>query len=209
MDEHLTFKTHINITNAKLKRANNLIALSRHYLPRTFLTQVYYAQFHSHLVYGCQVWGYESSNVSQTLSLQKKAVKLMMFADNNSPSGPIFNELRILKLDELIKTNNVIFTHKTLNNNSPSHFHNFYELYTPTHDYPTSNNPTSTYSIPAGPIQLLEAEAGTFKHKCAEDWNFIPKKIIQRIKSDKLAFGFKCFKVKKSNKNVFSKYLYR
>ena len=177
MDEHLTFKTHINITNAKLKRANNLLALSRHYLPRTFLKQVYYAQFHSHLVYGCQVWGYESSNIRQTLSLQKKAVKLMMFADNNSPTDPIFNELGILKLDELIKTNNIIFTHKTLNNNSPSHFQNYYELYTPTHGYPTSNNPTSTYSIPPGSIKLLEAEAGTFKCKCAQDWNFILKKL--------------------------------
>ena len=32
IDEHLTFKSHINIMNSKLKRANNLLALSRHYL---------------------------------------------------------------------------------------------------------------------------------------------------------------------------------
>ena len=31
-DEHLTFKRHITLLNAKLKRANNLIAISRHYL---------------------------------------------------------------------------------------------------------------------------------------------------------------------------------
>ena len=44
-DEHLTFKRHITLLNAKLKRANNLIAISRHYLAKKLLIQVYYAQF--------------------------------------------------------------------------------------------------------------------------------------------------------------------
>ena len=83
MDEHLTFKTHINIMNAKLKRANNLLALSRHYLPRHILKQVYYAQFHSHLSYGCQVWGFNDSYINQTITLQKKAVRLMTFSNSD------------------------------------------------------------------------------------------------------------------------------
>ena len=37
MDEHLTFKPHINILNAKLKRANNLLAIRRHYLSPNLL----------------------------------------------------------------------------------------------------------------------------------------------------------------------------
>ena len=184
MDEHLTFKTHINITNAKLKRANNLLALSRHYLPRNTLKQVYYAQFHSHLVYGCQVWGFENKNITQTQTLQKKAIRLMIFANNDLPTDNLFKELGILKLDDLIKTNNIIFTHKTLNNNSPSHFKNFYQLYTPSHDYPTINNPNSTYSIPSGSIKLLDHEAGTFKRKCAEDWNDILKKVTTPTSQD-------------------------
>ena len=39
-DEHLTFKDHIKLLNAKLKRANNLIAISRHYLNKKLLTQI-------------------------------------------------------------------------------------------------------------------------------------------------------------------------
>ena len=39
------------------------------------------------------------------------------------------------------------------------------------------NNPNSAYSIPPGSIQLLDDEAGTFKHKCAEDWNDMLKKL--------------------------------
>ena len=171
MDEHLNFKTHINLMNAKLKRANNLLALSRHYLPINILKQVYYAQFHSHLSYGCQIWGFDVTHINQTITLQKKAVRLMTFSNNDSPSDPIFKELRILKLEDVITTNNVIFAHKTLNNTSPSHFKNYYQLHVPNHDYDTVNNPNSTYSIPAGSIELMENDSGTFKYKCAQDWN--------------------------------------
>ena len=70
MDEHLTFKDHILTLNAKLNRANNLLALSRHYLPQNLIRQLYYAQFNSHLVYGCQIWG--QHDINKTITLQKK-----------------------------------------------------------------------------------------------------------------------------------------
>jgi hypothetical protein len=40
LDEYLNF-----MLNAKLKRANNLIAISRHYVPKDLLMQIYYGQF--------------------------------------------------------------------------------------------------------------------------------------------------------------------
>ena len=90
------------------------------------LKQVYYAQFHSHLSYGCQVWGFDDSYINQTITLQKKAVRLMTFSNSDSPTDPLFKDLKILKLQDLITTNNIIFAHKTLNNNSPSHFKDYY-----------------------------------------------------------------------------------
>ena len=171
IDEHLTFKTHINLINAKLKRANNLLALSRHYLPSNLLKQIYYAQFHSHLSYGCQVWGMKPTSITQTLTLQKKAVRLIYFSHKNAPSNPIFKDLKILKLNDLITTNNIIFVHKTLNNLSPSHFKNFYEFHNQNHDYNTINNPNSQYSIPAGSVSLSNIESDSLKLRCAQDWN--------------------------------------
>ena len=177
IDEHLTFKTHINLMNAKLKRANNLLALSRHYLPSNLLKQIYYAQFNSHLSYGCQVWGMKPTSITQTLILQKKAVRLMSFSHKDAPSSPIFKDLQILKLNDLITTNNVNFVHKTLNKLSPSHFKNFYELHIPNHDYNTVNNPNSQYSIPAGSVSLINIQPDSLKHRCAQDWNEILKNL--------------------------------
>jgi len=179
IDEHLTFKGHINIMNSKLKRANNLLALSRHYLPSSLLKQVYYAQFHSHLSYGCQVWGLRPASINQTIILQKKAIRLMSFSHKYAPTNPIFKDLQVLQLEDLITSNNINFVHKTLTNASPSHFNNFYKLYTPSHNHDTVNNPSSLYSIPAGSVCLADIEAGTFKYRCAQDWNKIIKAIYR------------------------------
>ena len=70
--KHLTFKTHISLLNAKLKRANNLLAISRHYLAKELLIQIYYGQFYSHLIYGCQLWGQNENAIRQTITIQKK-----------------------------------------------------------------------------------------------------------------------------------------
>ena len=177
MDEHLTFSTHINIMNAKLRHANNLLALSRHYLPSSLLKQIYYAQFHTHLSYGCQVWGASFNSINQTITLQKKAMRLMSFSDNDAPTNPIFKELKILQLKDIITTNNIIFAHKTINGLSPSYFKNFYTIHNPTHNYNTVNNPNSRYSIPPGSVSLSNIEPNTLKYRCAQDWNDILKKI--------------------------------
>jgi len=171
IDEHLSFKTHINIMNSKLKRANNLLALSRHYLPNNILKQIYYSQFHSHLAYGCQVWGQKPSAISQTFILQKKAVRLMSFSDKDAPSGPIFKDLNILKLNDLITTNNIMFVHKTLNKLTPSHFGNYFEPHAPNHNHATRNNPSSEYSLPPGSVSLDNISLDSLKYKCAHDWN--------------------------------------
>ena len=88
-DKNLSFSSHIGIMNAKLKRANNLIAISRHYLSQELLLQIYYGQFYSHLTYGCQLWG--RSQIDQTITLQKKAVRLMTFSHFQAHTDPLFN----------------------------------------------------------------------------------------------------------------------
>ena len=93
----------------------------------------------------------------------------MSFSHRDATANPIFKDLQILQLNDLITTNNVIFVHKTLNDLSPSHFKDFYELHTPNHSYNTVNNPNSTYSIPAGSVSLTDIEKDTFKHRCAQD----------------------------------------
>jgi hypothetical protein len=161
--------------NAKLKRANNILAISRHYLPLNLLKQIYYAQFHSHLSYGCQVWGFNPNAYCQTFTLQKKAIRLISFANKDAHSDPIFKELEIMKIKDIISFNNIIFVHKTLNGKSPSHFNNYFEKVKRTHDHNTTRNPNSLFSIPPGSVTLSNNTKNTLQYNCAQDWNKILK----------------------------------
>ena len=178
-DEHLTFKPHTNLMNAKLKRANNLLAISRHYLPQNLLKHIYYSQFHSHISYGCQVWGSKLNSISQTFILQKKAIRLISFANKDAHTDPLFKNLEIIKLQDIITSINVLFVHKTLNGDSPTYFNNFFQKYKPNHNYNTTRNPNSTFSIPPGSVLTTNITENTFKMKCAQDWNKILKSLTK------------------------------
>ena len=48
MDEHLTFKNHMDTVKLKLNRANGLLAKLRHYVSPKILRTIYYAIFEPH-----------------------------------------------------------------------------------------------------------------------------------------------------------------
>ena len=49
MDEHLTFKNHMDTVNLNINRANRLLARLRCYINPTLLRTIYYAIFEPHL----------------------------------------------------------------------------------------------------------------------------------------------------------------
>ena len=59
-DSDLSWKSQINNTAIKLKRANGALVKICYFVPPHVLHLVYYAIFHSHLQYCCQVWGQQN-----------------------------------------------------------------------------------------------------------------------------------------------------
>ena len=158
--------------NTKLKRANNLISISRHYIPKNLLSQIYYGQFFSHLTYGCQLWGGNDNTISKTFTLQKKAICLIAFKDSHEPSSPLFKELKMLKLSDIIKLNNILFTHASLNNQTPPILHSFYK-----HKQFDNRaiNITSTHRNLPGSLKIPPPQSDTSKTSlpfiCPSLWN--------------------------------------
>ena len=180
-DEHLTFNSHIKTMNAKLKRANNLLAISRHYVPKNLLNQIYYGQFYSHLNYGNQLWGQNPNQIAQTVTLQKKAIRLLNFSHFQAHADPIFKKLNLLKLEDIIKINNIIFTQNTINKKSPTAFSNYFKIKQTNHQHMTTNNPNSEYSIPKGSLEIPDYKTksgkSSIRYVCSNDWNFVLKRL--------------------------------
>ena len=183
LDQHLTFKPHINILNARLKRANNLIAISRHYLSESLLIQVYYGQFYLHITYGCQLWGQNENSISKTITLQNKAIGLLTFSQNYSSSS--YKKLKLLKLTDIIKMNNMLFTHANLNNNTPKTFTNFFRFKNTTHRHNTINSINSTYSMPNGSLTIPAYNSSfgdnSLKYVCSILWNVLFRKLSSKF----------------------------
>ena len=183
LDEHLTFNPHRDILHSKLKRANNLLSISRHYVPRGILHQIYFGQFYSHLTYGCQIWGLNDNDNLKILTQQKKAVRKISFAHFEAHSDPLFKELNMLKLPDTIKLNNMLFVHNVLNNKAPKAFNNYFKFEN-LHDHDTVRNPNSVYSTPKGSLELpktnlLVGKKG-IKYVCANTWNTTLKELARK-----------------------------
>ena len=80
LDEHLTFKYHLENLNLKLNRANCLLSKIRYYVKFSLLRTLYYALFDSHVRYGCQIWGPKQSSTVETIEqTQNKALRILNF----------------------------------------------------------------------------------------------------------------------------------
>ena len=169
-DEHITWGPYINNLTSKLKRANNLLAISRHYVPRHFILQMYYAQFYSHLTYGCQLWGEKLKIDSPLHTLQKKAIRLITFSDFNAHTGPLFKELKIIKIKDIIEMQNILLAHKVISGNCPANLQNKLKLFKADHSHNTRNLFSSNQSVPEGSIVTNCGSSDIWKN-IAKIWN--------------------------------------
>ena len=100
-----------------------MLAKARHYVPYLELKNIYHAIFSSHLMYGAQVWTSKLISVSEKISrLQKRAVRIMTFAEFKAHSEPLFKQLGILKFEDNIELSNCLFVHDFLLNNLPDSY---------------------------------------------------------------------------------------
>ena len=100
IDTNLSWQYHVNDLSIKLNRANAL----------KILRYIYFAIFDSYLSYCCLVWA------------QKKAVRIICFQPMNSHTSPLFKQNFILKFQDKICLENILFVSKSLNNLTPPIF---------------------------------------------------------------------------------------
>ena len=122
IDTNHTLQHHVNDLSIKTNRANPLLFKIRKYVSPKILRYIYFAIFDSHLSYCCLVWAQNFSSIKQILILQKKAVRIINFQPRNPHTSPLFKQNFILKFQDKICLENILFVSKSLNNLSPSIF---------------------------------------------------------------------------------------
>jgi len=119
----MNWKPHINYIANKLSRTNGILYRLKNFLPTLTLKTIYNSLFLSHINYCISCWGFGS--LARLTTLQKKAIRTITKSKYNAHTNPIFEELFLLKIEDIFKLNCLKIYHKFHNNSLPNYFHDF------------------------------------------------------------------------------------
>ena len=120
VDENLRFKSHIGKVSGIVSRNLGIISRARYLLGRKQLLLLYNALILPYLTYCLVIWG---SNYQSTLQpvilLQKRAIRLIAGAGRISHTSPLFRELKVLKVADLLSFQLLLVLHDFLRGQLP------------------------------------------------------------------------------------------
>ena len=123
VDKQLTWKCHINELSKKLSRTTGIYFKLRQYVPLQTLVCLCNSLFASFPHHGILVWGLTyDTYLNELFILQKKVLRCISFQPFNASSTPLFNSLKLVKLQHLLHLNILTFLYKTMNKFSPACF---------------------------------------------------------------------------------------
>jgi len=102
IDPKLSFKQHILHITKKVSSSLYFLRGAKHILNQKALKFLYYALFHSHLIYACQLWSCSFESLLKPIVIKQKiAIRLLSNAKYNSHTEPLFKALNILPFAQL------------------------------------------------------------------------------------------------------------
>ena len=109
----------------------------RHYVNEVISKSIYYAFFHSQLSYVCTAWVQNLNPKHRVNLLQKKPMRMIIFAHYDAHTLPIFAKLNIIKFSDLISLCNCLFIYKHFISKPASVFSHVFILASNTHEQNT------------------------------------------------------------------------
>lgn len=116
----MSWDAHVADISTRLSRIVGITSRQKCLLPTRTKLILYYAFFQSCLNYCFLVWGNTTlSNIQKLLALQKKMLRLVINAPYDSPSRPIYAELRIIPVNKFFYYRVACFYKKLIGINDP------------------------------------------------------------------------------------------
>ena len=122
IQENLSWKSHAEKIANKISKYNGVLSRLKHYLPSNILRMIYCSVIQSNMNYSLLAWGYENKRV---VKLQKKAIRNITASKYNAHTEPLFKELCLLKINDILKLNALKFFYKLKNNQVPLYFYGY------------------------------------------------------------------------------------
>ncbi|XP_077537578.1 uncharacterized protein LOC144149805 [Haemaphysalis longicornis] len=131
----MSWNAHVSKICVALSRFNGIIWRNKGLLPAKTKLNLYYAFFYSHVSYCFLVWGNTTvTNIQKLVSLQKKLLRAVANVSYDSPTFPLYQQYKIVKIDRMFDYKFPVFYKEAVSRNDPffssfvtlTHYHNPY-----------------------------------------------------------------------------------
>ena len=168
LDYDLSGRHQCFVLGKKLNRSIGMLSKSRHYIPPDELKSLYYAIFSSHMTYGCQIWHKSNIHSDKIENAQKKAIRVISFADFSAPHKPLLKEKSILSIKDFITLQNILFVHDYFHDKLPICFRNYFTLVSDVHNRSTIRNDIGSLYAPKINTKI---GSNSLSKVCVDSWN--------------------------------------
>jgi len=173
VDEHLTWKNHIDELAKKCSSSIGILYKVKQFLPESALLTLYNTLVLSHINYGINAWSSAATGDKNRLHiLQKRALRAISNSEYRSHSNPLFIKYNQLKIFDLCNLNIGTFMFKYSNNLLPPAFNNMFTSNAENHNYNTRH--ASDFEYPNNKLKFGDK---SICYQGVKTWNNIPNHV--------------------------------
>ena len=171
IDSNLTWKYHISHVASKVSKTS-IIARLRHFIPMSALLHIYRSLVLPYLSYGLVAWGQAAqTHLNKIFTLQKRALRLMHFAQYRSHATPFFIASNVIPLNMLYFKSVSILMHDVYNNMAPSNISDLFTSLKEIHSHDTRSSSHGSFYVKHS---RLNQQRNSFSRIGVNIWNSIP-----------------------------------
>ena len=175
IDSKLNWKDHCNSVSIKLSRGNAILSKLRHFVDFSTLKSIYHSFFESNFNYANIVWAQNVNCTHRLFLLQKKALRIINFADRFSHTNPLFKASDIIKFHDKVSIDNCIFISKALLNLLPPIFDDWFVFSSSGHSHHLRSTDLGILKIPT--FHTKSHGRQSFKVNAIYTWNCIQNQL--------------------------------
>ena len=173
MDEHLSWRNHLDAVCAKLSRSVGVIFRLKFILPERVLITLYNSIILPYLTYCNVAWGNTFKSYLDKLRVwQKKAIRLITNSYYRHPSSPLFLRLRTLPLSGLVSFNCILFMFNLKSMPHECTLKDLFRQNSQIHNYNTRQR-----CLIRQPFVRTNVTLTSFHISCIKEWNSLPDDI--------------------------------
>ena len=173
IDEHLTWKYHINFVCKQIAKSIGILFRTRFYLSCKIKLMLYYTLIYPYITYCNSSWSSTYVyNLNRIYYLQKRAVRAITNSDYRAHTAPLFSKLKILDIFQVNTLEIAKFMFRSHNDLLPPLFLNLFMTNSQIHRYDTGT--ASNYRVNFCRTNIKKF---TILYQGPKIWNCLPVSI--------------------------------